>query len=41
MTGKTHHYEVTVEWIGNQGQGTADYVSYGRDHEITASGKPP
>lgn len=40
MTGKTHHYEVTVEWTGNQGQGTADYVSYGRDHEITASGKP-
>jgi organic hydroperoxide reductase OsmC/OhrA len=38
---KTHHFEATVIWVGNDGQGTADYRSYRRDHEITATGHAP
>ncbi len=33
---KQHRYTATVEWTGNRGEGTADYRSYDRDHEITA-----
>ncbi|MEU5873507.1 OsmC family protein [Glycomyces sp. NPDC047369] len=40
MSGREHHYEVTVEWTGNTGNGTAKYFDYGRDHDITAPGKP-
>ncbi|THV23568.1 OsmC family protein [Glycomyces paridis] len=40
MSGREHHYEVTVRWTGNRGEGTAKYLSYGRDHDITAPGKP-
>jgi len=35
-----HHYEVTVEWTGDRGSGTRDYKSYGRDHTVSALGKP-
>jgi organic hydroperoxide reductase OsmC/OhrA len=35
-----HSYEVAVEWQGNRGTGTSDYRSYGREHLITADGKP-
>jgi organic hydroperoxide reductase OsmC/OhrA len=35
-----HSYEVAVEWQGNRGTGTSDYRSYGREHLITAAGKP-
>ncbi|HEY1529330.1 MAG TPA: OsmC family protein [Galbitalea sp.] len=35
-----HAYEVAVQWQGNRGTGTSDYKSYGREHLITASGKP-
>ena len=35
-----HRYDVDVEWTGNQGPGTANYRSYGRDHEITAAAAP-
>ncbi|AWK90054.1 OsmC family protein [Azospirillum thermophilum] len=38
---KEHRYEATVTWTGNQGTGTSGYKAYGRDHEITAPGKPP
>jgi organic hydroperoxide reductase OsmC/OhrA len=41
MARREHHYAVTVEWIGNTGQGTADYRAYARTHRITAEGKPP
>lgn len=34
--GKEHHYQLTVEWVGNRGEGTASYRSYDRDHEIRA-----
>lgn len=37
---RTHRYQVGVEWTGNLGHGTADYKSYGRDHRITAPGRP-
>ncbi|MCW3474896.1 OsmC family protein [Rhodovastum sp. RN2-1] len=40
MAEKQHVYRVSVEWLGNRGVGTVDYASYGRDHLITAPGKP-
>lgn len=36
---KNHPYEVKVEWIGNQGEGTLNYKSYSRNHTINAVGK--
>ena len=36
-----HTYEVVVDWNGNRGTGTSDYRSYGREHTISARGKPP
>ena len=36
-----HSYEVSVEWTGNDGEGTTSYRSYRRDHEVTAEGRPP
>ena len=40
MVGKNHHYAVTVQWTGNTGTGTSGYRDYGRQHEISADGKP-
>lgn len=37
---KLHKYETTVRWTGNKGTGTSAYRAYGRDHEISAPGKP-
>jgi len=34
-----HHFTVSLTWTGNRGNGTSDYRAYGRDHEISASGK--
>ena len=31
-----HRYQVTVEWTGNRGEGTAGYRSYDRDHDVRA-----
>ena len=39
-TSKNHNYQVQVRWTGNLGQGTSDYRSYERAHEIVADGKP-
>ena len=36
---KRHEYTTTLRWTGNRGTGTSDYRAYGRDHEITGSGK--
>ncbi|HEX4442181.1 MAG TPA: OsmC family protein [Galbitalea sp.] len=36
----THNYEVALEWQGNRGTGTSGYREYGREHVITAAGKP-
>jgi organic hydroperoxide reductase OsmC/OhrA len=40
MTEKRHEYKVTVTWQGNTGTGTSGYRDYGRDHVISAKGKP-
>lgn len=40
MAERQHHYEVTVVWTGNLGEGTRGYRGYSRDLEISAAGKP-
>jgi organic hydroperoxide reductase OsmC/OhrA len=35
-----HAFAVSVEWTGNTGEGTSEYTSYQRSHEISAEGKP-
>jgi organic hydroperoxide reductase OsmC/OhrA len=40
MAGREHRYQVTVEWTGNTGTGTAGYRTYDRRHEIVAPGSP-
>lgn len=37
---KIHRYRATVEWKGNLGQGTSDYKSYSRNHDVVVKGKP-
>lgn len=37
---KLHHYTIELRWTGNTGEGTKTYTSYGRNHEISAPGKP-
>jgi organic hydroperoxide reductase OsmC/OhrA len=34
-----HHYKSTTKWVGNKGQGTIDYKSYDRNHDILIDGK--
>lgn len=41
MTGRTHRYATTLVWTGDRGEGTASYRAYGREHEVTAEGRPP
>ena len=33
---RQHRYTLTVEWTGDRGEGTANYRSYDRDHEVRA-----
>jgi len=40
MSGKTHKYRVSVTWTGNRGSGTSSYRAYGREHCLSAPGKP-
>jgi organic hydroperoxide reductase OsmC/OhrA len=35
-----HHYETTLQWTGNTGEGTRTYRSYSRNFTLTAPGKP-
>ena len=35
-----HRYELTVEWTGDRGTGTRSYAGYGRDHIVSATGRP-
>ena len=35
-----HSYELTVEWTGDRGTGTTSYTGYGRDHIVSAEGRP-
>jgi organic hydroperoxide reductase OsmC/OhrA len=36
---KAHNYKIKVEWTGNEGNGTLNYKSYTRNHEISSDGK--
>ena len=36
---RTHTYSIRTTWTGNDGEGTATYRSYRRDHEMTGPGK--
>lgn len=36
---KKHNYEIKVVWTGNEGNGTLNYKSYNRNHNIMAEGK--
>jgi len=38
---RTHRYELTLRWSGNDGSGTSAYRAYRRDHELTSPGKAP
>lgn len=40
ITLKQHSYAVSVTWTGNRGTGTSAYKAYGRDHILSAAGKP-
>lgn len=35
-----HHYALELRWTGNRGTGTSAYGAYGRDHVVSAAGKP-
>jgi organic hydroperoxide reductase OsmC/OhrA len=35
-----HHYKATTTWVGNRGQGTANYRAYDRNHDIAVEGRP-
>lgn len=35
-----HSYEVSVRWTGDRGTGTSGHRDYGRDHVVSAAGKP-
>jgi organic hydroperoxide reductase OsmC/OhrA len=35
-----HHYKTTTKWVGNRGQGTANYRAYDRNHDISVEGRP-
>ncbi|MGB3328052.1 MAG: OsmC family protein [Thermomicrobiales bacterium] len=37
---RTHHYDTTVTWTGNTGEGTASLRSYEKVYTIAADGKP-
>jgi organic hydroperoxide reductase OsmC/OhrA len=36
---KEHHYQATIQWTGNIGNGTQDYKGYEREHVISIEGK--
>ena len=37
---RTHRYDLMVSWTGDRGTGTSGYRAYGRDHLVTAGGRP-
>jgi organic hydroperoxide reductase OsmC/OhrA len=37
--GKIHTYQNTIEWTGNNGEGTSNYTAYRRDFDWKADGK--
>ena len=40
MVSPEHHYVIGLQWRGNRGTGTSDYRAYGREHVVSADGKP-
>ena len=40
MAGSEHHYTVALAWTGDRGEGTSRYSAFGRDHLLSAPGKP-
>ena len=40
MPGPLHHYRLHLRWTGAHGTGTTHYRAYGRDHVMSAPGKP-
>jgi organic hydroperoxide reductase OsmC/OhrA len=38
---RPHSYDISVAWTGNRGTGTSGYRAYGRDHDVSAQGRPP
>ncbi|MHA4809783.1 OsmC family protein [Flavitalea flava] len=37
---KEHHYNATITWTGNLGEGTKNYRAYKRHHTTSITGKP-
>ena len=37
---KEHLYHISLQWTGNNGQGTSNYTAYDRSYEIEIPGKP-
>ncbi|MGW0803952.1 OsmC family protein [Nonomuraea sp. NPDC002799] len=37
---RLHSYPVVVTWTGDKGTGTSGYRDYGRDHDLSAEGRP-
>ena len=35
-----HAYSVRITWTGDRGEGTSGYRAYGREHDVSAPGKP-
>lgn len=40
MNNGEHHYNAHLIWDGNRGDGTTNYLTYGRQHRILIDGKP-
>lgn len=40
LSNKSHTYNLTVEWTGNTGSGTAEPGGYSKNHVIQAEGRP-
>ena len=37
---KHHHYQLSLKWTGNRGEGTSSYQAYSRNYTITINHKP-
>jgi organic hydroperoxide reductase OsmC/OhrA len=37
---RAHEYRLALRWTGNRGSGTSGYRAYGREHEVSAEGRP-
>jgi organic hydroperoxide reductase OsmC/OhrA len=37
--GRSHNYNIKIQWTGNRGTGTSDYRAYDRNHVILAENK--